>query len=61
MIYFDSMESIKLGMNNDEIKAKLYELFFNWRTSGSNPDDSNLPIDLEICLQDSGKDQEAKE
>jgi len=60
MIHFDSMESIKLGMNNDEIKSKLYELFFNWRTSGLS-DDNTLPIDLEICLQDSSKDQEAKE
>ena len=49
MIHFDSMESLKLGMNNDEIKSKLYELFFNWRTSGPS-DDNTLPIDLEICL-----------
>ena len=36
MIHFDSMESLSLGMDNDELKSKLYELFFDWRTKGSS-------------------------
>ena len=30
------MESLSLGMDNDELKSKLYELFFDWRTKGTS-------------------------